>query len=602
MRPEVKRGRKERGVILIWGTVSMLLIIPMIGMSIDIGFLYSIKSKLQSAVDGAALASARALNIGSTLSAQETSATANANTWFNSNFPSGYFGTYNTTMQTPTYNSANQVMSISITATTQADSFFMKWLGFGATTVSATGTASRRTVVAMLVLDRSGSMCNGGSDPCAGTGNSLPCSAMVSAAKMFTGQFQEGTDYIGMVSFSENVYIHSVPVTNFQSVLGYTNASGSGTGALDTIYCGGGTSTALAMATAYQELYMASLPGALNVITLETDGMPNTLAMNFWDSTNNLPGLQTNSNCLDVNGHKYTGAGGNGFKTAANVPSWTYGWAMNGTSGQTNGFGTTNSYTSPNSTTTGYYANIPAGMIAEIGGQDPSTSGFNYYFEDPYYYSSGQSSSTTNNTPGQGGSPGSTSDPYNDMLGFSSYYGGETTDAMPLNGCGMSNGEYSQTPIDIAWFPKTDIFGNSLNPSYGYLTVTTDAYGHITQSGVSPANFNNYHNAVLNATENSAYVVRSNSTIPATIFAVGLGGNATLDYVLLQRMANDPNGDEFNTTGTLTGGAYYLPCSQETACATVSSQPQGTFIYAPTTTYLAEAFLRISSQVLRLSK
>jgi hypothetical protein len=75
-----------------------------------------------------------------------------------------------------------------------------------------------------------------------------------------------------------------------------------------------------------------------------------------------------------------------------------------------------------------------------------------------------------------------------------------------------------------------------------------------------------------------------------------------MDPILLQRMANDPNGDEFNTTGPDTGGAYYLPCAQETGCVTYSSQPQGTFIYAPTTAYLAEAFLRISSQVLRLSK
>jgi hypothetical protein len=112
---------------------------------------------------------------------------------------------------------------------------------------------------------------------------------------------------------------------------------------------------------------------------------------------------------------------------------------------------------------------------------------------------------------------------------------------------------------------------------------------------------------VLNATDNSAYNARTNTTIAATVFAVGLGGNSTNgppDPVLLQRMANDPNGDEFNTTGTVAGanGGYYLPCAQETGCVTYSAQPQGTFIYAPNTTYLAEAFLRISSQVLRLSK
>ena len=83
------RRLKEKGATLLLGTLSMLFIVPMMGLSIDVGFVYAVKSKLQASVDGAALASARALNIGSTLAAQETSATANATTWFNAKFPSG---------------------------------------------------------------------------------------------------------------------------------------------------------------------------------------------------------------------------------------------------------------------------------------------------------------------------------------------------------------------------------------------------------------------------------------------------------------------------------------------------------------------------------
>ena len=61
---------KEKGVTLILGTLSMLFIIPMMGLAIDVGFLYAVKSKLQASVDGAALASARALSIGATLTSQ----------------------------------------------------------------------------------------------------------------------------------------------------------------------------------------------------------------------------------------------------------------------------------------------------------------------------------------------------------------------------------------------------------------------------------------------------------------------------------------------------------------------------------------------------
>jgi Flp pilus assembly protein TadG len=586
------RNPKEKGVTLIIGTLSMLFIIPMMGLAIDVGFLYAVKSKLQASVDGAALASARALSIGATLSAQTTTAQAHAVNWFSSNFPTGYFGTYNTVMGTSNVNvwagtgASAQVRNVTVSAQTTVDTFFMRWLGFGSTTLAANGNASRRTVVAMLVLDRSGSMCTGGTAPCTKTQSTLPCAAMINAAKVFTGQFAAGSDYIGLISFSDNVYIHSVPTTNFQSVLGYSNTSGSGTGAIDGISCDGGTSTAQAVSMAYQAIYQANLPGAMNVVMLETDGMPNTLAMNFYDSTNLKAGLTSGSGCKDA--ASKTLAGG-GFKTVASVPPWTYGLAMNGTAGQTNGFATTNSYTSPYSTTTGFFPNIPAGMVMSVASSDPSST--SDFFTPIYYWT--VKPAPANNTPGQ-----QSSNNYN------------STQYLSPSGCGSGGGESTKTPTDIGWFPKTDVFGNSLNPlSYTYQSVTTDSYGHITQSGSTPGNWSNFHAAVLNATDNAAYQIRNNTTwpastttTPATVFTLGLGGNATLDYVLLQRMANDPNGDEFNTTGPLTGGAYYLPCAQATACATWSTQPQGTFIYAPTSTYLAQAFLRISSQVLRLSK
>ena len=179
----VNRNRNEKGVTLVIGTLSMLFIIPMMGLAIDVGFLYAVKSKLQASVDGAALASARALSIGSSLSSQTTTAQAHAVTWFNSNFPSGYFGTYNTIMGTNNVNVYSgtgpqaQVRNVTVSAQTTVDTFFMKWVGFGSTTIAANGNASRRTVVAMLVLDRSGSMCagSGNTNACAGTGNTYPC-------------------------------------------------------------------------------------------------------------------------------------------------------------------------------------------------------------------------------------------------------------------------------------------------------------------------------------------------------------------------------------------------------------------------------------------
>jgi hypothetical protein len=64
----------------------------------------------------------------------------------------------------------------------------------------------------------------------------------------------------------------------------------------------------------------------------------------------------------------------------------------------------------------------------------------------------------------------------------------------------------------------------------------------------------------------------------------------------MQRMANDPNGDNYNSP------PLYSACAHETNCTTYSGQPQGTFIFSANTSSLSQAFLSISSQVLRLSK
>ena len=114
--------------------MSLVFIIPMIGLAIDVGFLYAVKSKLQAAVDGAALAAARALTVGATTSSQASSAKTNAVTWFNANFPSGYFGTQGTVMGTSNVTVADDasnahVQDVTVTATTQVDNFLHEMAG-----------------------------------------------------------------------------------------------------------------------------------------------------------------------------------------------------------------------------------------------------------------------------------------------------------------------------------------------------------------------------------------------------------------------------------------------------------------------------------------
>ena len=97
-------------------------------------------------------------------------------------------------------------------------------------------------------------------------------------------------DRIGAISFSDGAYLHSEPATGFQETLGYVDAggtthNGATTKGLNNITCVGGTGTAQAISLAYNELYKIAQPGAFNVIVLETDGLPNTLTLNFLGGT-----------------------------------------------------------------------------------------------------------------------------------------------------------------------------------------------------------------------------------------------------------------------------------------------------------------------------
>ena len=57
------------------------------------------------------------------------------------------------------------------------------------------------------------------------------------------------------------------------------------------------------MSMAYNELYKIAEPGAMNLIMLETDGLPNTLVYNFYQTpgTTSTLALNTSSGCEDAN-------------------------------------------------------------------------------------------------------------------------------------------------------------------------------------------------------------------------------------------------------------------------------------------------------------
>jgi Flp pilus assembly protein TadG len=563
------KNNREKGASLFIAIAGLVwVVIPMMGLVIDLGILYSVKARLQAAVDGAALAAARALNLGSSTAAQATSAQQNAVNWFYANFPPGNWSTTGTVMNTGTVtvvdspNNAD-LRQVTVTATTNVPAWFMKWVGFNATTLAVSGQASRKDLVAMLVLDRSGSMCsiNGvqQGQPC-GEGDGTACASMITAAKNFTGSFAAGRDQIGMLTFSDGYYLDSKPTTNFQTVLGYSNAANHGNGAIDTITCAGGTGTAAAMSLAYNELYKINEPGAMNLVMLETDGLPNTLVYNFYATpgTTSTLALNTNSNCVDANGRTYAN---NGWRSTTSARGWlpVNGTVPAGIPMNTNG--------------SGYMSDIPNSTIGAFYTSDPSQGKYMAVLFDPRQ--------TT------------------DTAGTNNSQWVNVGNSQPGQGCVFTNSE--QNYSDFTWLPSQDVFGNQVAPANEYQSLALTSVNGVSVNNITGTNANTdwplTHAAALNATDNSAYNIRTNANLPAYVFVIGLGGNNgnPPDPILLQRMANDPNADQFNSP------AVFPACSTEPTCVSYASQPQGQFIYSPTAAQLGQAFLAISSQILRLS-
>ena len=265
----------ERGMAIYASVVILALVIPMMGLAVDVTLLYVLKARLQGAVDGAALAAGKALARGSDDTTQKNAAATAAATYVKLNYPSSYFFSNDVTIDQTLGNDviidesvANQ-RTITVKAHVIEPTLFMKWLSFNTTNINASATTVRRDVNIALVLDRSGSMTQSGS-----------CGPMKQAAINFMSNFAPGRDNVSIVSFATTVIVQMPITTN------YKDSTGNGTGidpavAINSIQCQGSTSSAAALWNAYDQLVGLNQTAALNFIVFFTDGEPTGIAANM---------------------------------------------------------------------------------------------------------------------------------------------------------------------------------------------------------------------------------------------------------------------------------------------------------------------------------
>jgi Flp pilus assembly protein TadG len=250
--------------------VMLFFVVAVVGLAVDAGTIYMIKARLSSAVDAAALAAGRSVNVTENLGAAQSAATTTAQQFFAANFPTGYFNTGpNAPTVTPTLTeqtdgngNPNGVINIQVNASVAAPTYFMNIFNISNVTVNATGTASRRDLIMMLVLDTSASM-NTATTPTA-------CQAMVTAAQNFITLLSP-YDEVGLIEFNLTATMKDSPTTN------HTQVSND----IANITCGSNTNTTSALELAYEQIQQAAVPLALNTIVLFTDGSPNGITATF---------------------------------------------------------------------------------------------------------------------------------------------------------------------------------------------------------------------------------------------------------------------------------------------------------------------------------
>ena len=280
------RRARQKGFALILTSLMMVFIVSLMGMAVDAGVLFAIRGRLSSAVDAAALAAGRGVNLGNDTADANTKATQAAVRFLKANFPDTYLGIdpaqtnltadFALTMQA---NKPTGLLQISVRAEVAAPVYFMKFWGVPRVPVSVEGKASRRNLVLIMVLDKSSSMGSrltaSGTLPSTLPANATSCEGMVFSAGQMPDFFSP-YDNVGMVSFDYTAYKDFPASTNYK---------GTGNGTLkdkiSRITCGNNTNTTAALEAAYDEIKRINQKLALNVIVLFTDGAPNGVNANF---------------------------------------------------------------------------------------------------------------------------------------------------------------------------------------------------------------------------------------------------------------------------------------------------------------------------------
>ncbi len=275
------RGRgRQRGIAAAYVGITLFTLLGFVGLAVDLGRAYVVKTDLSKAVDAAALAAAKYIGSG------EAAARNEAQKIFNVNFPDGHLGV--SSVENPPSVSFSTVQSganagatqIDVSSTAVLSTAFMRVAGYNDVTVAAAGQSTRRLVDMAFVIDRSQSL-------------QAVYPQVKSAATQFIQFFDPNVDRIALVFFSSDTTVAEA-----------INTSGRGfnqsniVSRIDASAADGCTATAEGLYRGWDQLRSvpSGIQSGLRVVVLFTDGAPNSFSGTF--RVHATPGSSTFVNAL----------------------------------------------------------------------------------------------------------------------------------------------------------------------------------------------------------------------------------------------------------------------------------------------------------------
>jgi len=258
--------KRQQGAVAIMAAIGMLVLLAVVGLVVDGGLAYLVRTRLDAAVDAAALAGARAVTDGDTQAAQIASAQAAAGDFFTANIASGYMLSQPQLLSTNvTFNGGKAIIDVRAQAPMPLS--LMRVLGFTSLTPTSYAQTIRQDLDMAFVVDTSGSLYSSGA-------------AVRTAAKTFLNQFNVSQDRVAMIHFASGAEVDNAIST---SARGFNRSSMLTN--INAFNFSGGTASVEGMWWARKQLN--SIPSAnrstQRVIVFFSDGEPTSIAsyLNF---------------------------------------------------------------------------------------------------------------------------------------------------------------------------------------------------------------------------------------------------------------------------------------------------------------------------------